>query len=216
MDIRMNRMPKHYDHFSKFPESDWRWSSFSPREIACKGTGQLLVNEDALNRLQNLRDYLNKPLILTSAYRSPQHNRAVGGAKNSMHMQGIAFDVRMENHDPHEFEAAARHVGFKGFGYYPKSGFMHIDTGPARSWGTPWPKTATGWPTEVARRPEKVTDDREAQAAAGAGAAGAVAAVVDHVPVVSGLLGNLAPTAQLVAVLVAAGLIGYLLWKRLR
>jgi hypothetical protein len=131
-------------------------------------------------------------------------------------MQGDAFDVRMENHDPHEFEAAARAVGFTGFGYYPKSGFMHVDTGPARSWGTPWPITATSWPVEPPRQPEKLSEDKEAQAAAGAGLAGAVAVAAEHLPVASGLLGSLAPTAQLVAVVVAAALLGYLLWRRAR
>jgi len=59
-------------------------------------------------------------------------------------------------------------------------------------------------------------EDREAQAAAGAGVAGAVAVAAEHLPVASGLLGSLAPTAQLVAVVVGALLIGYLLWKRTR
>jgi hypothetical protein len=209
-------MKRRYAHFSQVPTSDWRWSSFSPREIASKGEGEIFIDEQALDKLQVLRDHLGKPLVLTSAYRSPAHNKRVGGAKNSRHMQGDAFDVRMENHDPHEFEAAARAVGFTGFGYYPKSGFMHIDTGPARSWGTPWPITATSWPTEAARQPEKLSEDRETQAAAGVGVAGAVAVAAEHLPVASGLLSSLAPTAQLVAVVVAAVLIGFLLWKRSR
>jgi hypothetical protein len=209
-------MKKRYAHFSQVPASDWRWKSFSPREIASKGDGEILIDEQALDKLQKLRDALGKPLILTSAYRSPAHNKRVGGAKNSRHMQGDAFDVRMENHDPHEFEAAARAAGFTGFGYYPKSGFMHIDTGAARSWGTPWPVTATSWPVEPPRQPEKLSEDKQAQATAGAGLAGAVAVAAEHLPVASGLLGSLAPTAQLVAVVVAALLLGYVLWKRTR
>jgi hypothetical protein len=209
-------MKKRYAHFSQVPMSDWRWKSFSPREIASKGEGEILIDEQALDKLQKLRDALGKPLVLTSAYRSPAHNKRVGGAKNSRHMQGDAFDVRMENHDPHEFETAARAAGFTGFGYYPKSGFMHVDTGPARSWGTPWPITATSWPTEAARQPEKLSEDKEAQAAAGAGLAGAVAVAAEHLPAAGSLLGTLAPTAQLVAVVVAAALLGYLLWKRTR
>ena len=118
----------------------------------------------------------------------------------------------MSNHDPAVFEAAARAVGFSGFGYYPKSGFMHIDTAEPRSWGTPWPLTATAWPVEPPRQPEKLSEDKEAQAAAGAGVAGAVAVAADYLPV----LGQLAPTAQLVAVVVAAAFIGYLLWRRSR
>jgi zinc D-Ala-D-Ala carboxypeptidase len=203
-----------YEHYADVPMAGWRWPAFSPREIACKGTGKVLVNEAALDKLQALRDRLRKPLILTSAYRSPEHNSAVGGAKNSMHMQGIAFDVRMDNHDPQEFEAAARAVGFTGFGYYPRSGFMHIDTGPARSWGTPWPLTATTWPTEPPRQPESVREDREAQAVAGASVAGAVAVAAEHLPVASGLLGQLAPTAQLVAIVAGALFLAYVLYKR--
>ena len=209
-------MKKHYSHFSQVPTAEWPWKSFSPQEIASKGEGALLVDTHALDRLQALRDRLGKPIILTSAYRSPEHNKRVRGAKNSLHMQGVAFDVRMENHDPHEFEAAARAEGFTGFGYYQKSGFMHIDTGPARSWGNPWPKTATNWPEEAPRQPETLSEDTEAQATAGAGVAGAVAAAVEHVPAASGLLGSLAPTAQLVAICVAAALLGFVLWKKLR
>jgi zinc D-Ala-D-Ala carboxypeptidase len=205
-----------YSHYSNASGAGWRWSSFSPRELACKGTGKLLVNEDALDKLQALRTRLGKPIIVVSAYRSPEHNRRVGGAKNSQHMRGTAFDIRMENHDPVAFEAAARSAGFTGFGYYPRSGFMHIDTGPARTWGTPFPVTATTWPTEIERQPETLREDKEAQAAAGAGVAGAVAVAAEHLPIASTLMGSMAPVAQNIALLIAAGLIGYLLWKRSR
>jgi zinc D-Ala-D-Ala carboxypeptidase len=205
-----------YSDWKMVPANTWRWPSFSPREIACKGTGSILINADALDKLQALRDRLGKPLVLTSAYRSPEHNRRVGGAKASKHVEGIAFDVRMDNHDPHEFEAAARAVGFKGFGYYPKSGFMHVDTGPARSWGTPWPRTVTDWPTEPPRQPESVKEDREVQAVAGASLMGGAAVALEHLPIASTLLGNLAPIAQLIAVAAAAVFLAYVLYKRSR
>jgi uncharacterized protein YcbK (DUF882 family) len=67
-----------------------------------------------------------------SAYRSPEHNRAVGSALRLKHLDGAAFDIAMANHDPVAFEAAARAVGFLGFGFYPRSGFIHVDLGPAR------------------------------------------------------------------------------------
>ena len=116
-----------YTHWLDVPAAAWRWPNFSPAEIACRGSGKLLVNEAALDGLQALRDRLGKPLIVLSGYRSAEHNRAVGGAKASKHMEGIAFDIAMANHDPKAFEAAAREVGFQGFGYYPRSGFIHID-----------------------------------------------------------------------------------------
>lgn len=142
---------KVYQSYKDVPAEAWRWQNFSPREIACKGTGQLLVDEVALDRLQALRDALGVPIVIVSAYRSPEHNRRVGGAKGSYHMKGCAFDVSMANHDPDLFEMAARSMGFRGFGYYPKSGFMHIDTGPARTWGERFARAET----QVTREPEK-------------------------------------------------------------
>ncbi|MCA1776725.1 MAG: DUF882 domain-containing protein [Loktanella sp.] len=76
-----------------------------------------------------------KPLIIRSVYRSPEHNRAIGGATRSKHLDGAALDIAMTNHDPVAFEAAAREVGFLGFGFYPRSGFIHVDLGPARAGG---------------------------------------------------------------------------------
>ena len=133
-----------YAHWRDVPAAAWRWPNFPPAEIACRGTGKLLVNEVALDTLQALRTRLGKPLIIRSAYRSPEHNRAVGGAKASKHMEGIAFDVAMANHDPEVFEAAARAIGFKGFGFYPRSGFIHIDLGPTRELGRSIPQAADG------------------------------------------------------------------------
>ncbi len=103
-----------YEHWRQVPASAWRWKNFSPAEIACRGTGKLLVTEAALDRLQALRDRLGKPFIVRSAYRSPEHNKAVGGAKRSKHMEGTAFDIAMSNHDPAVFEQTARDVGFLG------------------------------------------------------------------------------------------------------
>ena len=141
-------------HFTQYDSATWRWTNFSPRELACKGTGLLMINEDALDRLQTLRERLGRPMLITSAYRSPEHNANVGGARNSFHMRGTAFDVRMDNHDPHEFEAAARACGFTGFGYYPRSGFMHIDTRPDPfTWGEPFRRSATALPVDTAEAP---------------------------------------------------------------
>jgi zinc D-Ala-D-Ala carboxypeptidase len=124
-----------YPHWRDVPAANWRWPNFSPAEIACRGTGRLLLNAAALDALQALRDRLGKPLIIRSAYRSPEHNRTVGGATRSKHLEGAAFDIAMANHDPVAFEAAARAVGFLGFGFYPRSRFIHVDLGPERQLG---------------------------------------------------------------------------------
>ena len=144
-----------YRSWRDFPLEQWRWPSFSPAEMACRGTGQLMIDEAALDKLQALRDFLGKPMIVHSAFRTPDHNKVSGGAKNSQHLYARAFDISMANHDPAAFEQAARAVGFTGFGYYVKKNFMHIDTGPARTWGKPFP------PRPVTRRVETAGDDPE-------------------------------------------------------
>ncbi len=166
-------------HYDDVPRGAWRWTNFSPAEIACRGTGKLLVNEAALDKLQALRDRLGKPLILRSAYRSPEHNRAVGGAKRSKHLEGAAFDIAMANHDPLAFEAAAREVGFLGFGFYPRSGFMHIDLGPARQWGARFPLRATAFAAETPPAREVLADSRTMKGGGAAGVATLGAAGVE-------------------------------------
>jgi zinc D-Ala-D-Ala carboxypeptidase len=156
-------------HWRDVPAAAWRWPNLSPAEIACRGTGKLRLNEAALDKLQALRDRLGKPLILRSAYRSPEHNRAVGGAKASKHLDGVAFDIAMANHDPEAFEAEARAVGFGGFGFYPRSGFVHIDLGPARVWGERFPRRASAFAAETPVAREVLAGSRTLR---GGGAAG--------------------------------------------
>lgn len=160
-----------FRHFREVPDGAWRWGNFSPAEIACRGTGQLKLHPEAMDKLQALRDRLGKPLIIRSAYRSPEHNRAVGGSKASKHMYGTAFDIAMANHDPVAFEAAARAVGFLGFGYYPRSGFMHIDLGPARTWGERFPARAVPFARELPPAREALAASRSLKGAGTAGVA---------------------------------------------
>lgn len=152
-------------HYTRVPEGMWRWRFFSPEEIACRGTGMVLLDDrsiDALDRLDELRTRMGHPLIVNSGYRSPEHNRAVGGAARSKHMNGIAFDISMENVDPHRFEAEARALGFNGIGLYPPQkprgarNFIHIDTRTAPWRGSQWgefPRRPTRFSTEPERHP---------------------------------------------------------------
>jgi zinc D-Ala-D-Ala carboxypeptidase len=179
MEFPMTDPVRTFRHFREMPPNLWRWPSFSPAEIACRGTGQLKLHPAAMDALQALRDRLGKPLILRSAYRSPEHNRAVGGAPRSKHMDGTAFDIAMSNHDPVVFVAAAREVGFLGFGFYPRSGFMHIDLGPARQWGERFPVQATAFAPEIAPAREVLAESRTLRGSGAAGAATLGAAGVE-------------------------------------
>lgn len=169
----------YFNHWRDVPAGAWRWKNFTPAEIACRGSGSLRINEGALDKLQALRDRLGKPLIVRSAYRSPEHNRAVGGAPHSKHMDGTAFDIAMTNHNPVAFEAAARAVGFLGFGFYPRSGFIHIDLGPARQWGERFPIRATAFAEEIPPARETLAESRTMKGSSAAGVATLGAAGVE-------------------------------------
>nr|WP_217702091.1 DUF882 domain-containing protein [Vibrio ostreicida] len=76
---------------------------------------------------------------IISGYRSPITNGALraassGVAKKSYHMLGQAIDFRLEGVSLKKVRDVALEMKFGGVGYYPKSNFIHIDTGPVRHW----------------------------------------------------------------------------------
>jgi uncharacterized protein YcbK (DUF882 family) len=83
------------------------------------------VKQSALDKLNQLRELDGKAMVLNCAYRCPAHNAEVGGAKRSQHMDGIAFDIRLDGRDPRQLAAMARSIGFNGIGYYKT--FLHVD-----------------------------------------------------------------------------------------
>lgn len=81
-----------------------------------------------------------RPYQIISAYRSPATNamlreRGGGGvATRSLHMTGQAIDIRVADVPLAQLRAAALSLGLGGVGYYPRSQFVHVDTGRVRSW----------------------------------------------------------------------------------
>lgn len=111
---------------------EWAWPNFSYEEIMCPdGSGALIVPA-AMDKLQALRSMLRAPLRVHSAYRSLAYNRQVGGALNSYHLSGMAFDVSSPEVDLHRIVITAQTVGFTGIGRYDT--FVHVDIGPRRGW----------------------------------------------------------------------------------
>ncbi len=77
---------------------------------------------------------------ILSAYRSPHTNSMLrrtsrGVAKNSLHMTGKAIDIRFPDLPTRKIRDAAVALGRGGVGYYPRSDFVHVDTGKVRRWG---------------------------------------------------------------------------------
>lgn len=164
-------MSRTYANFRDVPAGAWRWPHFAPAEIASRDDGALRVDEDALDALERLRTALGRPMIVNSAYRTPERNKAVGGAPNSQHLLGRAFDISMANHDPELFVMAARTAGFRGIGLYHRSNFIHIDIGPARSWGEPFPARQSRFAADVAPAREALAGSRTLKGAAAASVA---------------------------------------------
>jgi uncharacterized protein YcbK (DUF882 family) len=96
--------------------------------------------------LVRLRDTLevrgNRKIDLISGYRSPRTNaslRAAGGAQTgvasqSQHMLGKASDIMIPGVPLDRLHGAALALGGGGVGYYPRDGFVHVDTGRVRHW----------------------------------------------------------------------------------
>ena len=81
-----------------------------------------------------------KPFEIISGYRSPQSNATLasasgGVAKKSLHMQGKAIDIRLRDVKLGNLRETALAMKLGGVGYYPKSDFVHVDTGRVRQWG---------------------------------------------------------------------------------
>lgn len=81
----------------------------------------------------------DREIHIISGFRSPQYNTLLvktgrRAAKNSLHVQGQAVDLRMPGLHPKVIRQAAVELGFGGVGYYPRSKFVHLDSGPFRTW----------------------------------------------------------------------------------
>ena len=86
-----------------------------------------------LRIVDELRESFGKPCTILSSYRSPDYNRTVGGAAVSQHLQFNALDITISGVSAKQvyerllqWRSEGRFKG--GIGYYPSSGFVHIDT----------------------------------------------------------------------------------------
>lgn len=124
---------------------------FRVREFASKdGADKVLIDDDLVALLEDIREAAGgKAITINSGYRSPEHNKAVGGVSNSQHVKGTAADIVVEGTDPLTVGQIAEHFLNKkgGIGVYQT--FTHVDTRTTRSrWDQRSGKqvVVSGWP----------------------------------------------------------------------
>jgi uncharacterized protein YcbK (DUF882 family) len=99
------------------------------------------ISPELLDLLWTLQQKLHahEPFQVISGYRSPATNAMLaattdGVAQNSLHTRGMAIDVRVPGRSLAKVHRAAVSLGLGGVGYYPRSDFIHVDTGRVRYW----------------------------------------------------------------------------------
>jgi uncharacterized protein YcbK (DUF882 family) len=113
-----------------------RYTYFALEELTCRcGCGQMKMDHDTMLKLVALRDLAGFSLPITSAYRCPAHNLAVGDTGVSgPHTTGRAVDVAVSRERATALVRAALGMGFRGIGlkqHGPDAGrFVHLDTMP--------------------------------------------------------------------------------------
>lgn len=66
---------------------------FSKKELDCNHCGEEKTTDKLKQTLDKIRSIYGKPISLTNAYRCPIHNKNIGGAPRSKHMEGNAADM---------------------------------------------------------------------------------------------------------------------------
>jgi len=113
---------------------DWILRDFRSGDVA-------VISPRLLDLLFRLRQRLgtDAPFEVISGYRSPHTNAALvrastGVATRSLHMKGMAIDIRIPGLKLTRVRDEARKLAMGGVGFYPKSDFVHVDVGRVRTW----------------------------------------------------------------------------------
>lgn len=109
-------------------------TNFKVKEFACTdGSDPIFIDSDLVNVLQKIRTHFGKSVTITSAYRTPTKNKAVGGQTYSQHLYGKAADIKVSGVTPKKVAQYAETIlkNKGGIGIY--STFVHVDTRATKS-----------------------------------------------------------------------------------
>lgn len=101
---------------------------FRTKEFASKdGCKFVLVSKVLVQALERLRQVIGEEIYINSGFRTPSHNKAVGGALLSYHQYGMAADIRAKTKSPKElYEILDEMLGGWG-GLELHETFVHVD-----------------------------------------------------------------------------------------
>lgn len=109
--------------------------NFRLAEFVCADkSDEVLVSEELIALLQRVREHFKKPVIITSAYRTPAHNKKVGGTSKSYHLRGEAADFVVSGVSPARVGYYLDKLGASGIGIYLSAGFVHLDVRSRGKW----------------------------------------------------------------------------------
>jgi uncharacterized protein YcbK (DUF882 family) len=122
-------------------ESKQLSAHFKASEFNCHCCGKLHpdgMNKHLIELLEEIRVKINKPITIMSGYRCPKHNKEVGGAEHSQHVEGTAADIKVKGMDADDVQhwlVLNFNDKIGGIGCYKT--FTHIDV---RSGHARWSK----------------------------------------------------------------------------
>jgi len=95
------------------------------------GSGELMEHE-VVQALDIARDIYGYPMVISSGFRSVEHNREVGGSPKSSHLLGWAADIAVSNsHRRYLLVEALLDAGFTRLGI--SEDFVHVDMDPNKT-----------------------------------------------------------------------------------
>ena len=121
--------------------ADMITANFSVNEMACRcGCGTSEMDPEFMRMLQELRDQMQGPLLVSSGRRCDHHNDAVSTAKNKkkgVHTLGQDSDILISGERAMLLFEKARKIGFSGIGLSQRGPhqdrFVHLDTKPRKA-----------------------------------------------------------------------------------
>lgn len=106
-----------------------RAKNFQIKEFTCPHCKVTLIAYKLLDGLQQLRDKIEKPIVINSGFRCNEYNKAKGGVINSRHLYGDAADIRVPGMSSTQLKVKVEQIPvFEGGGIGLYRTYVHVDT----------------------------------------------------------------------------------------